>query len=69
MIHNIYVLNDGVYTVEMTTSTHNSTLQLSRDQTPLNAVTIEDFNLNTSFDEIIDTLLFNYGINEMWDYC
>ena len=67
MIKEIIVLDNGVYSIDMHQIGTTSRMTLSKDNTILSKIDI--LSPIVQFDACIDSLLFNAGINEMWDYC
>ena len=67
MIKEIIVFDNGLYNVDMHQIGTTSRMTLSKDNQVLSKIDV--LSCIVSFDQCIDTLLFNAGINEMWDYC
>lgn len=67
MIKEIIVLDNGVYCIDMHQVGTTSRMTLSQNNIVLSKIDV--LSCIVSFDTCIDSLLFNAGINEMWDYC
>ena len=67
MIKEIIVFDRGTYDIDMHQIGTTSQMTLSQDNQVLSKVNV--LSCIVDFDQCIDSLLFNAGINEMWDYC
>ena len=67
MIKEIIVFDNGLYNVDMHQVGTTSRMTLSQNNIVLSKIDV--LSCIVDFDRCIDSLLFNAGINEYWDYC
>ena len=67
MIKEITVFDKGTYDIDMHQVGTTTCMSLSKDSKVLSKIDV--LSCVVPFDTCIDSLLFNAGINEMWDYC
>ena len=67
MIKEITVLDIGVFQIKTYQVGTVAKMSISKDNKVLSAIGINSCIVD--FDVCIDTLLFNIGINEIWEYC
>ena len=67
MIKEIWVFNMGSFDIDM--SQLGTTTKMTLSQYGAQLATIKVLSPIVSFDTCIDSLLFDAGINEIWEYC
>ena len=67
MIKEIIVFDNGLYNVDMHQIGTTSRMTLSQNNIVLSKIDV--LSCIVDFDRCTDSLLFNAGINEYWDYC
>ena len=67
MIKEIFVFDKGSYDIDMHQVGTTSQMTLSQDNHVLSKVNV--LSCIVDFDVCIDALLYNIGINEIWEYC